>query len=154
MPNQVPNTAFAEYRYGAVPENPSAERTMRYGKALMIILGADGQISDAEMSEFMKLGKLMGATEEALAEVRNFDFRKARLEEYLEGLKDDAHARRMLFDAIMIASADGYAAEERQSAAKAAKMLGVDSAVLVAIEGAVAMELALRDMRRRLLFGR
>jgi tellurite resistance protein len=145
------NLLYGKERYGAVPEAPSPDRAMRLAKALMVIVGADGEVSGAEMTALRELGTLMGFPAAVIKELEGFDYRHAKLEDLLRGLTDSSHARRVLYDAIRVSHADGYAKQEHQSAMKAAQLLGIDRSVVVAIEGMVEVELAMAASRARLL---
>jgi uncharacterized tellurite resistance protein B-like protein len=99
--------------------------------------------------------KAMGASDALLEELRGFDFKGAKLEDYLS--HDYAHftqpGRVMLFSAIWASRADGsYGAGERAQAARAAKILGISSDVLTALEGLVELEFSLAAARAALLF--
>lgn len=139
------NLFYARERYGTVPKFPATDG--RFAKALMIIIGADGKISDAEMAAFLGAAELMGMPAGFREELRSFDFKNEKLEVHLKGLGDGPTSRRMLYDAIKIAHADGYAAEEHRMAQRAAELLGVEPSVVTAIEGLVATEIALMSAR-------
>jgi tellurite resistance protein len=154
MANQGINTIYAKERYGSMPDGaqpPSADRAIRYGKALKMILAGDGEVSAKEQKAFLEHGEMMGIPADVIATVNAFDPRREKLEDQLRGLSDCVPARRMLYDAIRIAMTDGYADRERAMTRKAAELLGIDKDVLEAIEGIVSVEDALRTARGKLL---
>jgi tellurite resistance protein len=145
-----PSVLYARQRYGGAADELAPESVARQARALMIIIGADGRISDPEKQAFLELARLLGATDAMIAELRGFDYLHERLEDYLEPA-DPPVARRLLYDAITIAHADGYADAERDAARRAAEILRVDASALTAIEALVEMEVSLRHARAALL---
>jgi uncharacterized tellurite resistance protein B-like protein len=141
---------YARQRYGGAAEELQPERVARQARALMIIIGADGRITEPEQQSFLELARLLGADESLIGELRGFDYRKARLEDYLEPT-DQQGARRLLYDAITIAHADGYQDAEHDAAHRAAEILRVDHSAFTAIEALVEMEISLRHARAALL---
>lgn len=153
-PTQAINTVYARERYGSMPmasDSTLDDRAMRYSKALKMILAGDGDLSAKEQAAFTELGQAMGAPQEMIDKVNAFDPRREKIEDQLRGLSDCGAARRMLYDAIRIASTDVYADKERAMARRAAELLGVDKDVLEAIEGIVSVEDAVRSARAKLL---
>lgn len=151
---QAINTLYARERYGAMAPQAEAstpDRALRYAKALKMILAGDGEISAKENAAFQDFGVMMGTSKELIDKVNAFDTRREKLEDHLRGLTDCVPARRMLYDAIRIASSDGYADRERAMARKAAELLGIDKDVLEAIEGLVSVEEALKTARAKVL---
>jgi uncharacterized tellurite resistance protein B-like protein len=141
--------------YGAAPGAHDPEVQMNLAKATMIIVGGDGEITPAEWSTLVGTLKAMGASDAALEALRSFDFKGAKLEDYLS--HDYAHfaqpGRVMLFSAIWASRADGsYGDAERIKAERAAEILGISKDVLTALEGLVAIEAAASSARAALLF--
>lgn len=137
-------------RYGRLPKNDDEIRS--YAQAVKIVVGADGQIPPAE-AKAMRMGlERLGASKKLVEEIEKFDHSKAKLEDVLKGFrKGGVRARALLRDAIDISQADGhYAKEERNAAAKAAKLLGVDDATLGAIEALVKMEHGVSRLQKAL----
>jgi tellurite resistance protein len=126
MSRYVLNTSYIRERYGVVPAPPSPELGNRYARALKIIVGADGVVSDAEMQAFRDFAALLQVPEADVESFVAFDQTKARLEDFLEGLSDGPQTRQMLYDAIKIASADGYDPKEHEALLRAAKIHKVD----------------------------
>ncbi len=150
MTDTLKDFGFREIR-GATP--PSHEDMEVYGNVLLAIAGADGEISAREWEFLEGLARSLGATDQLIQKWRAFDYKKANLESLLKHAHVKTRRRALLYDAIRVSRADGvYAKEERAAAARAAKTLGVDPAVVAAIEGLVEMETSLRNMRSSLLY--
>ncbi len=138
-------------RYDITPEDEPL--VLDYLKALKWIIGADGEIAEAEWDALMKWMQRMHVSETLVKAVLDFDFRTVKLEAILPELKPGGfQARRLLRDAMEIARADGYYAREEHAAVqKAAALLGVDKDTLHAVESLVEMEEAIAKMKVALL---
>lgn len=145
------NVVSNRQRYGSVVGQPAPERALRIGKAIKLIIAADGEVSEAELSAFADLATMFGATEELFSQFVAFDPRSTTLKDCLEGLANDALARRIIYDAIKISSVDGYAAQEREAVSRAAQIMGIDGATVTLIEGLVEAERGLAIIRADLL---
>jgi tellurite resistance protein len=147
------NMMYIKEHYGSAPDEPPRnDQVVNFAKALKIIASADGEMSDMEWNTYAHIGRMCGASEELLSEVRAFDGRHAKLDDYLKGISDDnGRARQMLYDAVMVASSDGYAKQEREATARAGQLLGIDRAIVQAIEAMAESEVALRRARGALL---
>jgi tellurite resistance protein len=127
------------------------ELAMNMGKAVMIVAGADGELSKPEMEAFLGRAACYGAPEEALAAYKSFDYRTAKLEDYV---KSDYNigGGQVLYDAIHVAIADGeFHPDEHKAALKMAKILGVPDTMVAAIIKLIETEIAVRGMRIALL---
>ena len=144
------NVVSNRERYGSVVGQPAPERALRLGKAVKLIIAADGEISEGELSAFADLATMFGATE-LFPQLVAFDPRSTTLKDCVQGLGNDALARRMIYDAIKISSVDGYAAKEREAVSKAAQVMGIDGATVTLIEGLVEAERGLASIRAKLL---
>jgi tellurite resistance protein len=144
------NVVSNRERYGSVVGQPAPERALRLGKAIKLIIAADGEVSEGELSAFADLATMFGATE-LFPQLVAFDPRSTTLKECLQGLDNDALSRRMIYDAIKISSVDGYAAQERAAVTRAAQIMGIDAATVTLIEGLVEAERGLASIRARLL---
>ena len=144
------NVVSNRERYGSVVGQPAPERALRIGKAIKLIIAADGEVSEAELSAFADLATMFGATE-LFPQLVAFDPRSTTLKDCLQGLDNDALSRRMIYDAIKISSVDGYAAQEREAVSRAAQIMGIDGATVTLIEGLVQAERGLASIRAKLL---
>ena len=144
------NVVSNRERYGSVVGQPAPERALRLGKAIKLIIAADGEMSEGELSAFADLATMFGATE-LFPQLVAFDPRSTTLKDCLQGLDNDALSRRMIYDAIKISSVDGYAAQEREAVSRAAQIMGIDGATVTLIEGLVEAERGLASMRAKLL---
>lgn len=122
----------------------------KVGKAILVVAGADGALSDTEMDYFLGLARTWGASDAQLEAFQKFDYRAARLADLLDA-ETRPLARIILYEAVRIARSDGFAANEREAAARAAKMLGLDAHIVVDIEALLGIEDAVRAARIRLL---
>lgn len=146
------NEFFSLMHYGVTFEQYSLEDMKRYGLALLKIVSTDG-FSPREKWAHIELGRHVGAPDDVVREMAEKDVSKVNLAEVLGGFKDGVPARAMLYDAIVIASVDGYSDSERAMAANAAKVLGIEKNVLESIESLVESERALRKLKAALLGG-
>jgi tellurite resistance protein len=139
--------------YGYVPASVTERDMLAYGRALLIVVGADGTVSEAEWRCFIETAEALGMplTDDVLRQLRDFDFRNADIADFLRFAGFSAQS--LLYDAILIASVDGYAKEERAMAARFAQKLGVDTAVLAVIEAIVETEAVMRNTKGRLFHG-
>ena len=144
------NVVSNRERYGSVVGQPAPERALRLGKAIKLIIAADGEVSERELAAFADLATMFGATE-MFSQLVAFDPRSTTLKDCLQGLDNDALARRMIYDAIKISSVDGYAAPEREAVTRAAQIMGIDGATVTLIEGLVEAERGLASIRTQLL---
>lgn len=150
---KVMNKFFSEMHYGTIGEEGSIEDLTMFGKALLAIVGADG-LSDAEWQTYLELGRHLGAPPHMEEMMRSLDVKSLDLEETLRGVRDSGLARVMLFDAIIVAHADGYTDAEQAAARRAAKLLGIDDTTFMIIENLVVADFALRRARAGILFSR
>jgi tellurite resistance protein len=144
------NVVSNRERYGSVVGQPAPERALRIGKAIKVIIASDGEVSEGELAAFADLATLFGASE-LFSQFVAFDPRSMTLQDCLQGLGNDALARRMIYDAIKISSVDGYAAQERAAVSRAAQIMGIDSATVTLLEGLVESERGLASIRAKLL---
>jgi uncharacterized tellurite resistance protein B-like protein len=131
--------------YGLPPLDP--ETLARFARTILVILGADGKISPKELEAFMDLGRRVGAPPEGMAAIQTFDWKNANLKDNLPAVSGGWKGL-LLYLAIMVASADEeYHPSERAKVHQAAEALGVNPALVAAIEGVAAAEIALRNAR-------
>lgn len=145
------NVVSNRERYGSVVGQPAPERALRIGKAIKLIIASDGEVSEKELSAFADLATMFGTNEELFSQFVAFDPRSTTLQDCLQGLDNDALARRMIYDAIKISSVDGYAAPEREAVSRAAQIMKIDGATVTLLEGLVEAERGLAALRAKLL---
>ncbi|HTQ41142.1 MAG TPA: hypothetical protein VMI75_00200 [Polyangiaceae bacterium] len=146
------NEFFASWHFGTLIQ-ASPEAMKAWGLAVRKIVSADG-MSEKEKERWVGIGRLMGATDEDVAYVMGADLEKVDLPALLKNFGNNKAAMRgMLYDAIVISSADGYSEKERALAAKTAALLGVETSVLHTLESLVEAEHALRRARGALISG-
>jgi uncharacterized tellurite resistance protein B-like protein len=144
------NETRVQERYGRLPS--SDQQAISYLKALKVIVGADGEIPEAELNAFRKGMQRLGIPDSLVKDVEAFDFKSGRLEDLLPDIrKGGLRARMLLRDAVEVARADGtYAEAEKAAVAKAAQLLGVDEAIVKSIEALVELEHAAKHLRKAL----
>jgi uncharacterized tellurite resistance protein B-like protein len=135
-----------------VPE----ESWKEYGFALLKIAGSDGLVSDPEMEWLtVDLAEQVGIDDEIVQSWLKFDHSKANLIEIFNSFNKKSITsfdKVLIYDAIRMSSADDdYALEERQQVAEAAKILGIRSDELIAIESLVELERTTNKLRQNLL---
>lgn len=143
------NEWFIRSHYG-IDFNSPAEEMKRYGIALMAIVAADG-VSERERWAATELAQHMGAPTDMISSIMGMDPSRIDLAEVLCGFKDGTPARAMLYDAITIASADGFSEKERAFTEGVAKRLGIDDNIYNAIVSLVEAEAALNRLKGSLL---
>jgi hypothetical protein len=115
-----------------------------YGRAVLTVLGADGEISDGELSFFLDHAAKLGFPQVILEELREFDYQNANFEDYSGAIRSSSAAKMLLYDAIRGSMIDEYAESEKEAIAKAAGILGIDDDLLRALEGLAGTETAVR----------
>lgn len=140
-------------RYGKTPS--SDEEITKYLQALKVIIGADGEVAQEEMDALRKGMKRLGASEDLIKMIEDFNISGIKLEDVLPSLTPGGkRARYLLKDAIEISRADGtYAKGEKDAVAKAADLLGVSQETRKSIESLVELEHASKHLRKA-IFGK
>ncbi|MGV3523794.1 MAG: TerB family tellurite resistance protein [Candidatus Sericytochromatia bacterium] len=138
-------------RFEIAPEDETY--VLKYLKALKVIIGADGEISDAEWQALVQWMNGRHIPQHLVDRLSEFDFTTTTLEQILPDLSPGSpQARRLICAAIEIAQADGdYAVEEHAAVQRAARLLGIKKDMVAALEGLVEMESAVQKMRKALL---
>ncbi|NET72483.1 MAG: hypothetical protein F6K62_16585 [Sphaerospermopsis sp. SIO1G2] len=132
------------------------EAYLNYGCALLVIAGADGEVTEQEMNWLINHQQMVGAPEEAIEKYKTFDYKNAKLEDLLPKIKGDVAGwsapRTLLYHAIKMSQADhDYAAEEQEAVKKAAKLLGVENDITSALNVLVDMEKKVESMLKALI---
>jgi len=148
MLNEVINIAPSFYGMSLVPK----ESWEKYGYALLIIAGSDGDVSAPELEWLVDgAAKAVGASEENIQNWRSFDYENGDLEEIFSDINTLGVVnfnKLLIYDAIRMAAADDeYSDDEKEKVYEAARMLKVKQEVLWSIESLIEMERALDKMR-------
>ena len=155
--NKEQMIAGSEYlkRHQGVSSAPF-EAYLNFGYALLAIAGADGEVSEPEMNWLIDHQRMVGAPSEAIEKYKTFDYKNAKLEDLLPKIKADipdfSAPRTLLYHAIQMARADNdYAKEEQEAVKKAAKLLGVEDDITLALNVLVEMEEKVDSMLKALI---
>lgn len=94
------------------------EAYLNYGYALLVIAGADGDVSEAELNWLLNHQRMAGAPEEAIEKYKTFEYKNADLGNLLSKITVDvptwSKSRSLLYHAIQMARADNnYSIEEQ-----------------------------------------
>jgi len=154
MANIIQASPIAKSIYGYT--SASLDSWCNYGYALLVIAGADGEVSDEEMDWLLSVHeKMLQAPGEVIEALSTFDFREVNLEDILPKISFDVpidYRRTLIYDAIKMSYADrDFADDERRAVHKAARLLNVRSEIEQTIEEITNMERATDRMRRLVL---
>ena|SRR3990167_2401435 len=144
---------FGKWFYG-IDGFPVKEHALELIKAVFTVAGGDGSISDVERNFFLGYLDAVGLPEELHEFIKTYPGGE-KLEDILanaQGIKDDSAKRSILYTAILVASADGYAAGEHDQVVKFAGILGVSAEDVAEIEALAEAERKQGEERRRILF--
>jgi uncharacterized tellurite resistance protein B-like protein len=135
----------------------SQEAWLNYGYALLAIAGADDEVSTPEMNWLLvDFASMIRLPEEVKQAFRSFDYRTAKLDSLLANISFDSEEdfrRVLIYDAIKMSRADGvYDHRERNAVLQTAEILDVDAGIVVALEGTIAMEESLLQVRKDSIF--
>ncbi|MBT2210765.1 hypothetical protein [Actinomadura sp. NEAU-AAG7] len=133
---------------GAVTDEAAAA----YGRILLAIVGADGEVTEPEFDWLVAHQRSFGVPEHVIDGYAAFDHRSADLDSLLDALDVDVDGWRpgptLIYHAIQMAGADGdYADAERAKVNVAARRLGVPDDVVAVLHHMVIAETALDAMR-------
>jgi uncharacterized tellurite resistance protein B-like protein len=131
------------------------ESLKNYCHMMLVISGADGEVSESEMI-FLELTAVAAGVPDSIVQgLRSFDYTNASLTELTSTFVTDTYQnldRISLYLAMKMAGADGiYAEEERAGVAKAAELLKVESEIVDYLEYIVEVEATHEALKRRLL---
>ncbi|WDN56666.1 hypothetical protein [Streptomyces clavuligerus] len=151
----IPVTDFCREEYGIREISPDS--LLRYGLALLVIAGADGEVAPAELRWLLDHQRKVGAPPEILAEYESFDVRGADLAEVFQAVRVDSTswqgARHLLYHAAQMASSDGVLhTAERNRVLEAARWLDVTEDIALALIALVELERSATALRQS-LFG-
>lgn len=155
--NEEPMIAGSEYmKRGLGISSAPFEAYLNYGYALLAIAGADGEVSEPEMNWLINHQLMVGAPSEAIEKYKAFDYKNAKLEDLLPKITVDVPGwsapRTLLYHAIKMARADNdYAKAEQEAVKKAAKLLGVEDDITMALNALVEMEEKVESMLKALI---
>lgn len=144
------NRLFSEMHFGVHLEDLSEEQLRHFGVALLSILSAD-RLSATELATFEEIAMHLGTPRKTVEEIGSLDTTAVDLEEVLGELGESFNHRALLYNAVLIASTDGYSKNERAKVANAAEILGISDDCLKNIERLVAMEIAQRKLKASIL---
>ena len=155
--NEEQMIACPEYvkRSLAIYEAPF-EAYLNYGYALLAIVGADGEVSEPERNWLINHQQMVGAPSEVIEKCKTFDYKNAKLEDLLPKITVDVPGwsapRTLLYHAIKMTRADkDYAKAEQEAVKKAAKLLGVEDDITMALNALVEMEEKVESMLKALI---
>lgn len=142
------NIAPSFYGISMVPK----EYWELYGKALLTIAGADGEVSEPEMAWLVEdLAEEVGVSDDIVAAWRSFDFENGDLEEIFFSFnirKTVNFSKLLIYDAIRMSSADDdYSMDEKEDVSRAAQILRVSKEDVISIEALVGIEKAAEKLR-------
>lgn len=144
-------TSYARHKYN-ITEPIDFGVAVNYGGALMAIAGADGELKEEEFQWYIDEQEiLIVESEEYIETLRKFDWKNAKVEALLNGIKYDFplnFRRTMLYQAIKMCRADGnYHEKEKASVAKTAEILGIEKSMATSLESLAEMEDAAQRLR-------
>ena len=144
---------FGRTQYGMT--GAPRQAMINYGKVLLVIAGADGEVSPKEYDWLIEHQRKFGAPEDVIADYEKFDYRSADLYKLLDDIQTDVAtwnpAPHLIYHAIQMCSADGeYAEAERSKVVRAARALRVSDDTVLTLHALIQMEKAVYDMRAAL----
>ena len=152
MSQDLINIAPSFYGMSMVPKSSWRD----YGKALLIIAGSDGEVSDPELEWLtIQLAESLGVDEDTIAYWEEYDFDEEELYDVFSGVDSKftaSFSKLLLYDAIRMSYADDdYAEDERERVGEAASILGVTKETVLAIEALVEHEKVTDKLRAIIL---
>ena len=122
-------------------------------RILLIIAGADGEVSDMEWQVIFEFVDSVGGALEVVDGLKEFDYNNAALDDYVFKIDPDLH-KILLYSGLKAARIDGLSSEEREEALELARLTGIDISVCTAMEHLLNMEDEIKLMKRGLLLNR
>lgn len=111
----------------------SEEFRMKVALAILAVAGADGEVTETELTFLLGRARQFGLSDAGIRAMHSFDYRNADLAE-IASVIPPAVRKVLLYDAILVARCDGFADREREAAKRWATALGLDTALVSAIE--------------------
>jgi hypothetical protein len=142
-----------EETYGAVHRFPD-EMATTYGHLILMIVGADGEVSADEWRYLVGRAKAMGLTDANIETWRGFDYKHgdlaATVQKFYSMLGAKGYA--FIYDAVKVARVDGYHDAEKRAVRRAAAAAGIPEHVVHQLENLVETEEQLRQLRIALMY--
>lgn len=137
------------YGYETIP----IESWLNYAYALLVVAGADGEVSPHEMSWLERdFARIVEAPDGFRKKIKEFDWANADLDEILKKIQVDFpmnYIRALVYDSIKMAMADeDFDESERSTARRIAQTLNVPIYIARTIEGLVSTEKSVGDIRK------
>jgi uncharacterized tellurite resistance protein B-like protein len=153
LPGTRKTSRIIQHTFGIDQTSDDVERF--YGYALMIIAGADGEVSEGEKNwyryEFAPMAKVPAHIVE---EVVNFDYQGKTLQGVISHLSDNlsmGYAKTMLYNAIKMSRADDdFPKAERDAVEEAAGLLGIPVSIANTMNYLIDAEDKVEKMRKTL----
>ncbi len=133
-----------------------SETLKAYGRALISIAGADGEVSPVERNWLINFyARSVDIPEDIITLwdewIENKAYKDIKLAEELPKIIGPCNAgRQLLYDSIRMSSSDHYNELERNAVLRAAELLKIDVVVMNGIEDLVKSELLANEMRRNI----
>jgi len=121
-------------------------------KVLLIVAGADGEVSDEEWNVIFEFIDSVGGSLELVDDLQAFDYKKEQMGQLVEKINPTLY-RHLLFNALRVARADGLSDEERERAKKLADLTKIDISIASTMEHLLNLEDELRNLKFNLLTG-
>lgn len=120
-------------------------------RILMIVSGADGDISEDEWQVIFEFVNSVGGNMDIVDYLKDFAYEKAKLDDYIFRIDPDLH-KPLLYSAIKVARADGLDEAEREKAQQLAKLAGMEIGIAKSIENVLNLEEEVRNLRNIMIF--
>eukprot|EP01100_Stratorugosa_tubuloviscum_P006823 TRINITY_DN289_c0_g4_i2.p1 TRINITY_DN289_c0_g4~~TRINITY_DN289_c0_g4_i2.p1 ORF type:complete len:169 (+),score=44.38 TRINITY_DN289_c0_g4_i2:113-619(+) len=144
---------FAKWFYG-MDGFPVRDHALELIKAVFIVAGGDGSISETERNFFLGYLDAVGLPDDLHEFFKTYPGNE-RLEDILansQSIKDDSAKRSILYTAILVAGSDGYAQGEHDQVVKFGAILGLSAEDVAQVEALAEAEKKQGEERRRILF--
>jgi len=132
---------------------PSDEHVLELLKAVLICARGDGVISDVERNFFVGYLDAVGSPDAAIALAKTYEGKES-LETLLKDCKavNENTKSVIIYNAVMVSAADGYAAGEHDSIVKMAGILGISPESVKHIEDQYFEDVKANEKREKVLF--